>query len=153
MSLLLIIFVITFNYNNEHNSIISSVMNENTAKWRALDLLMKSGYIKDNTIIRAPRYAFRVWHTPNYEGYWNSFINIIYNKNVKLLIENNDLSINTSHFIDYKTIDDNTIAMYGNIKDKEYLESILSKGSENAYLRARKTLSKVYRKVGFIPKK
>ena len=38
------------------------------------------------------------------------------------------------------------------IKDKTYLESILSKGAENAHYRARKTLSKVYRKVGCIPK-
>ena len=38
-------------------------------------------------------------------------------------------------------------------KDKAYLESVLAKGAENAYYRARKTLSKVYRKVGFIPKK
>ena len=37
------------------------------------------------------------------------------------------------------------------INDKAYLESILSKGAENAYYRARKTLSKVFRKVGFIP--
>ncbi len=37
--------------------------------------------------------------------------------------------------------------------DKAYLESVLNKGAENAYYRARKTLSKVYRKVGFIPKK
>jgi tryptophanyl-tRNA synthetase len=37
--------------------------------------------------------------------------------------------------------------------DKAYLESVLDKGAENAYYRARKTLSKVYRKVGFIPKK
>ena len=39
------------------------------------------------------------------------------------------------------------------INDKTYLESILSNGAENAYYRARKTLSKVYRKVGFIPGK
>ena len=38
------------------------------------------------------------------------------------------------------------------IKDKTYLESILSKGAENAYYRARKTLSKVYRKIGCISK-
>ena len=36
--------------------------------------------------------------------------------------------------------------------DKKYLESILAKGAENAYYRARKTMSKVHRKVGFIPK-
>ena len=36
------------------------------------------------------------------------------------------------------------------INDKAYLESVLSKGAENAYCRARKTLTKVYRKVGFI---
>ena len=36
------------------------------------------------------------------------------------------------------------------IKDKKYLESILKKGSEEACFRARKTLAKVYRKVGFI---
>ncbi len=35
-------------------------------------------------------------------------------------------------------------------KDKDYLESVLSKGAENAFYRGRKTLSKVYRKVGFI---
>ena len=39
------------------------------------------------------------------------------------------------------------------INDKAYLESVLSKGAENAYYRARKTLAKVYRKVGFIPNK
>ena len=38
-------------------------------------------------------------------------------------------------------------------KDKAYLESVLSRGAESAHYRARKTLSKVYRKVGFIPKK
>ena len=36
------------------------------------------------------------------------------------------------------------------INDKAYLESILYKGAEKAYYRARKTLAKVYRKVGFI---
>ena len=35
-------------------------------------------------------------------------------------------------------------------KDKAYLESVLSNGAENAFYRARKTISKVYRKVGFI---
>ena len=34
--------------------------------------------------------------------------------------------------------------------DKAYLESVLAKGAENASYRGRKTLSKVYRKVGFI---
>ena len=38
-------------------------------------------------------------------------------------------------------------------KDKTYLESVLAKGAESAHYRARKTLSKVYRKVGFIPRK
>ena len=36
------------------------------------------------------------------------------------------------------------------IQDKAYLESVLTQGAENAYYRGRKTLSKVYRKVGFI---
>ena len=39
------------------------------------------------------------------------------------------------------------------INDNAYLESVLSNGAENAYYKARKTLSKVYRKIGFIPKK
>ena len=39
------------------------------------------------------------------------------------------------------------------IKDKTYLESVLSEGAESAHYRSRKTLSKVYRKVGFIPRK
>ena len=39
------------------------------------------------------------------------------------------------------------------INDKAYLESVLSNGAENAYYKAQKTLSKVYRKVGFIPNK
>ena len=39
------------------------------------------------------------------------------------------------------------------INDKPYLESVLLQGSEDAFFRARKTLSKVYRKVGFIPRK
>ena len=38
-------------------------------------------------------------------------------------------------------------------KDKTYLESVLTNGAESAYYRARKTLTKVYRKVGFIPNK
>ena len=36
--------------------------------------------------------------------------------------------------------------------DKSYLNLILNKGAEDAFYRARKTLSKVYRKVGFLPK-
>jgi len=39
------------------------------------------------------------------------------------------------------------------ILDKTYLEGILKTGAENAYFRARKTLSKVYRKVGFVQQK
>ena len=38
-------------------------------------------------------------------------------------------------------------------KDKAYLESVLTRGAEGAHYRARKTLTKVYRKVGFIPRK
>ena len=38
-------------------------------------------------------------------------------------------------------------------KDKTYLESVLANGAESAYYRARKTLTKVYRKVGLIPNK
>ena len=38
------------------------------------------------------------------------------------------------------------------INDKEYLKKILSDGSEKATFKARKTLSKVYRKVGFVKK-
>ncbi len=37
------------------------------------------------------------------------------------------------------------------IKDKEYLESVYKTGAENARKKARKMLSKVQRKVGFIP--
>ena len=35
-------------------------------------------------------------------------------------------------------------------KDKAYLETVLARGAENAFYRGRKTLSKVYRKVGFV---
>ena len=35
--------------------------------------------------------------------------------------------------------------------DKSYLEGILARGADDARKRARKTLSKVYRKVGFVP--
>ena len=38
------------------------------------------------------------------------------------------------------------------ITDKTYLNDLLKKGSDNATYRARKTLSKVYRKVGFVKK-
>ena len=38
-------------------------------------------------------------------------------------------------------------------KDKAYLESVLTRGAESAHYRSQKTLTKVYRKVGFIPKK
>ena len=36
------------------------------------------------------------------------------------------------------------------MKDKAYLEEIMRRGAENAQRRARRTLSKVYRKVGFV---
>ena len=38
------------------------------------------------------------------------------------------------------------------IADKAYLESVLKQGAESAERIARKTLTKVYRKIGFIPK-
>lgn len=39
------------------------------------------------------------------------------------------------------------------IKDKEYLDTVMKEGAEKAYRRARKTLSKVYRKIGFVQPK
>ena len=41
---------------------------------------------------------------------------------------------------------------YRIIKDKAYLNDILKSGQEKASYRARKTLSKVYRKIGLIPR-
>ena len=38
------------------------------------------------------------------------------------------------------------------IKDKDYLLTVLKNGSEFGYKKSQKTLSKVYRKVGFIPR-
>ena len=38
------------------------------------------------------------------------------------------------------------------INEKDYINNILKKGSEQASYKARKTLSKVYRKIGFIKK-
>ena len=38
------------------------------------------------------------------------------------------------------------------ISNKDYLNSVLKKGADDAFYRARRTLSKVYRKVGFLPK-
>ena len=38
------------------------------------------------------------------------------------------------------------------IKDKDYLMKILAKGSDSGFRKSRNTLSKVYRKVGFLPK-
>ena len=35
------------------------------------------------------------------------------------------------------------------INDKDYLNKVLKEGSEKASLKARKTISKVYRKIGF----
>ena len=37
--------------------------------------------------------------------------------------------------------------------DKGYLEMVLKAGADKSFIHARKTLSKVYRKVGFLPKK
>jgi tryptophanyl-tRNA synthetase len=39
------------------------------------------------------------------------------------------------------------------MNDKGYLETVLKVGSDKSFIHARKTLSKVYRKVGFLPKK
>ena len=36
--------------------------------------------------------------------------------------------------------------------DRAYLDSILKKGAQKSFFLARKTLSKVYRKIGFLPK-
>ena len=36
---------------------------------------------------------------------------------------------------------------------KEYLDTVMKEGAEKAYRRARKTLSKVYRKIGFVQPK
>ena len=38
------------------------------------------------------------------------------------------------------------------IKDKDYLLNVLKSGSEYGYNKSQKTLSKVYRKIGFIPR-
>ena len=38
------------------------------------------------------------------------------------------------------------------MNDKDYLLNILKSGSEYGYKKSQKTLSKVYRKVGFIPR-
>ena len=38
------------------------------------------------------------------------------------------------------------------MNDKGYLEMVLKKGADKSFVHARKTLSKVYRKVGFLPK-
>jgi tryptophanyl-tRNA synthetase len=38
----------------------------------------------------------------------------------------------------------------GIIKDRAYLDSVLKAGAERAQARAYRTLSKVYRKVGFV---
>ncbi|MBR2324246.1 MAG: hypothetical protein IKA39_05070 [Clostridia bacterium] len=39
------------------------------------------------------------------------------------------------------------------MKDKDALDEILAQGADKARYMARKTLSKVYRKVGFLPRK
>jgi len=36
--------------------------------------------------------------------------------------------------------------------DEKYLSNVLDIGAEDAFYRARKTLAKVYRKIGFVPK-
>ena len=38
------------------------------------------------------------------------------------------------------------------INDKDYLNQILKEGSEKASFKAKKTMSKVYRKIGFVKK-
>ena len=48
-----------------------------------------------------------------------------------------------------KPIQDNYINL---INNKDYLNNILNEGSEYAIYKSRKTLSKVYRKVGLINK-
>ena len=40
---------------------------------------------------------------------------------------------------------------YRIMKDKSYLNGIIKNGKEKASYRARKTLSKVYRKIGLVP--
>lgn len=38
------------------------------------------------------------------------------------------------------------------LADKAYLNTVLAEGAQKAYLRARRTLSKVYKRIGFVPK-
>jgi hypothetical protein len=39
------------------------------------------------------------------------------------------------------------------MNDKGYLEAVLKAGADKSFVHARKTMSKVYRKVGLLPKK
>jgi len=38
------------------------------------------------------------------------------------------------------------------LSDKAYLNTVLAEGAQKAYVRARRTLSKVYKRIGFVPK-
>jgi len=120
-----------FIINNAFSKITSESMKENTAKWHALNLFMQTPYAINNITIRAPRFAHRFWHTPNYTSYWNSLIQILYKKNIKLLIENNNFSSNTDKFIDYYIFDGNVYTLYGKLVENKYLHNVVLLSREN----------------------
>ena len=118
----LFIFISTlFLISNAFSNITSNAMKESSAKWFAWDIFMNSPYSELQSKVRAPRFAHRLWYTPNYESYWNSLTQTLYNNSLKLLIENNNLSGNTNKFIDYYNINDNIVVLYGELLDNEFL--------------------------------
>ena len=118
----LFLFISTvFLINNAFSNITSNAMKENTTKWLAWDIFMNSPYADLQSRIRAPRFSHRFWYTPNYESYWNSLTQTLYKNNLKLLIENNNLSADTNKFIDYYNINRNIIVIYGELLNNEYI--------------------------------
>ncbi|MBC8256319.1 MAG: tryptophan--tRNA ligase [Candidatus Marinimicrobia bacterium] len=83
----------------------------------------------------------------------------MYSLITELSIKDVEVQFSGKMYSDFKTDLGNVVAefllpiqkKYDEInQDKAYLESVLTKGAENAFYRARKTLSKVYRKVGLV---
>ena len=128
---LFIFFSSVFLINNAFNEYTSNAMKESSSKWIAWDIFRKSPYSSLEKNIRAPRFGYRVWHTPNHESYWNAVTGTLYGSHNKLFIENNTLSTDSNTFIDYYKLNNDIIVLYGELLNDEYINNpvLIKKGN------------------------
>ena len=131
---LFIILSAVFIINNAFSIYTSNAMKESSAKWIAFDIFMKSPYSSIANNIRAPRFSYRIWHTLNFESYWNAVTGTLYGSQNKLFIENNNLTTDSNTFLDYYNHNGDIIVLYGELLNDDYIiNPVLLKNSKTEY--------------------